>query len=172
MSLLLSGACSLQSADLFWAENNASLFDSFYFLVITLSTVGYGDVTPKSYQAKIFVIIVIITGIVMLPSLIAGIVEMYQLRKRGTLSYRKESDFIIVYGAFNDASFVSDILYSFIHSSSYSSSSSLLKKSYKVLLMSSKEIPGKVANLLKSQVFRGKAIFIQGSMLVITNTCC
>ena len=38
-------------------------FDSFYFCVITLATVGYGDFTPKTDLGKIAVIFYIISGI-------------------------------------------------------------------------------------------------------------
>ena len=37
--------------------------DSFYFSVITLATVGYGDFTPHTDVGKIFVIFYIISGI-------------------------------------------------------------------------------------------------------------
>jgi voltage-gated potassium channel len=38
-------------------------FDSFYFSVITLATVGYGDFTPKTDLGKVAVIFYIISGI-------------------------------------------------------------------------------------------------------------
>ncbi|MFZ2153682.1 MAG: potassium channel family protein [Candidatus Moraniibacteriota bacterium] len=37
--------------------------DSFYFCVITLATVGYGDLTPKTDLGKIATIFYIISGI-------------------------------------------------------------------------------------------------------------
>ncbi|KAF9938687.1 hypothetical protein BGZ65_012393, partial [Modicella reniformis] len=30
-----------------------TVWDAFYFILITTSTVGYGDITPKSYEGKI-----------------------------------------------------------------------------------------------------------------------
>ena len=38
-------------------------FDSFYYCVITLATVGYGDFTPKTFLGKLSAIIYIISGI-------------------------------------------------------------------------------------------------------------
>lgn len=38
-------------------------FDSFYYCVITLATVGYGDFTPKTDLGKLAAIIYIISGI-------------------------------------------------------------------------------------------------------------
>ena len=37
--------------------------DSFYFCVITLATVGYGDFTPKTDVGKLLAIVYIISGI-------------------------------------------------------------------------------------------------------------
>lgn len=38
-------------------------FDDFYFVIVTLTTVGYGDVTPKTYNEKVLSIILILIGI-------------------------------------------------------------------------------------------------------------
>lgn len=38
-------------------------FDDFYFVIVTLTTVGYGDVTPKTYNEKVLAIILILIGV-------------------------------------------------------------------------------------------------------------
>jgi len=38
-----------------------------YFVVVSLSTVGYGDITPKSELGRVCVIFLIIVAIVVLP---------------------------------------------------------------------------------------------------------
>src|SRR6476646_10276299 len=48
-----------------WLEG-WSFLDSFYFCVITLATVGYGDLTPTTPLAKIFTVLYIINGIAIL----------------------------------------------------------------------------------------------------------
>ena len=47
-----------------------SWIDSFYFTVITLSTVGYGDFSPQTNLGKLFTVIYIIMGLGMLSSFI------------------------------------------------------------------------------------------------------
>ena len=42
---------------------NWDLIDSFYLTMTTLSTVGYGDFTPKTPQGKIFTVFIIIFGV-------------------------------------------------------------------------------------------------------------
>lgn len=40
-----------------------SWVDSFYFCVVTLATVGYGDITPTTEIGKIFTIFYILSGV-------------------------------------------------------------------------------------------------------------
>ena len=46
-----------------------SLLDALYFSVITLATVGYGDLTPTTPIAKIFTIVYVINGLSILLAL-------------------------------------------------------------------------------------------------------
>jgi hypothetical protein len=40
-----------------------SVVDSFYFSVVTATTVGFGDITPDTDEAKLFTVVYIIFGI-------------------------------------------------------------------------------------------------------------
>ena len=51
-----------------WLEG-WSYLDALYFCVISLATVGYGDLTPTTPLAKLFTIIYVINGIVILLAL-------------------------------------------------------------------------------------------------------
>lgn len=46
-----------------------SYLDALYFCVISIATIGYGDLTPTTPEAKIFTIIYIINGIAILLAL-------------------------------------------------------------------------------------------------------
>ncbi len=54
------------------------IIDSLYFCVVTLATIGYGDLAPQTYAGKIFTIFYIFIGIGLLSSLIAEIFRAFQ----------------------------------------------------------------------------------------------
>ena len=49
------------------------LFDDFYFVIVTLTTVGYGDVIPQTFNEKVIALILITFGILVFSSITAGI---------------------------------------------------------------------------------------------------
>lgn len=55
-----------------------SYLDSLYFTVITLTTVGYGDITPKTEAGKIFTMIYLLSGLGVLSSFVVLVAEKSQ----------------------------------------------------------------------------------------------
>lgn len=52
-----------------------SLIDSFYFCVVTLATVGYGDFTPKTQLGRLVTSFYIIVGVAILGSFLNTMVK-------------------------------------------------------------------------------------------------
>ena len=48
------------------------LFDDFYFVVVTLATVGYGDVVPKTFNEKVITVLLIFIGIFVFSTITAA----------------------------------------------------------------------------------------------------
>ncbi|HSG80783.1 MAG TPA: potassium channel family protein [Gemmatimonadota bacterium] len=54
--------------------------DALYFSVVTLTTVGYGDLSPQTDAGKIFTVIYLLTGLGAVAAFVTGLAE--QRRKR------------------------------------------------------------------------------------------
>jgi voltage-gated potassium channel len=59
-----------------------SRFNAFYFSFITLSTVGYGDIVPVSYVARMLAATEAVTGTLFMAVLIARLVALYSSQPR------------------------------------------------------------------------------------------
>jgi len=77
-----------------------NLLTSFYFVMTTFSTVGYGDFSPVTGAGRVFTVLMYLLGIGLLGVVIGKIVDAFSLfRKRkeeGKLAYTDEKHIIIV----------------------------------------------------------------------------
>ena len=48
-------------------------FDYFYFVIVTLTTVGYGDITPQTYNERVMTIFLVLIGIIFFSTITASI---------------------------------------------------------------------------------------------------
>ncbi|HEC88816.1 MAG TPA: hypothetical protein ENI52_05835 [Thermoplasmata archaeon] len=101
-TIMLFSICYIVGMISFHYIEKASWIDSFYWIVITLSTVGYGDLTPSNPIMKIIVFPIVLIGIVVFGSVAGIIVEEQQARLRG-LKKSKQKNHIVILG-YNDAS--------------------------------------------------------------------
>jgi hypothetical protein len=65
-----------------------SLVDSIYFSVVTMATVGYGDIHPQSTVGKILALILIVGGVGTFLGIVASITETFL--KRREESFRRQ----------------------------------------------------------------------------------
>lgn len=92
-------AASLLFALYMWLVEGLSLLDTYYFLVTTATTVGYGDISPKTGLGKVFVTIYMIIGIALLGLFLGKVteimVEVGSRRKKGFITMKEQVDLII-----------------------------------------------------------------------------
>jgi len=69
--LLLSGTI------FYWSVEDWTLIQALYFSVVTLATVGYGDLTPTSDFSRIFTIIYIFIGLGVLVAFLSSLAQHY-----------------------------------------------------------------------------------------------
>ncbi|WP_019413407.1 TrkA family potassium uptake protein [Paenisporosarcina sp. TG20] len=81
-------------------ETFENLLTSFYFVMTTFSTVGYGDYSPVTGAGRLFTVLMYLLGIGLLGVVIGKIVDAFSIfRKRkeeGKLAYTDENHIIIV----------------------------------------------------------------------------
>jgi voltage-gated potassium channel len=74
-----------------------TLIDSFYATIATLTTVGFGDVSPSSWLARLLYLPFMIAGVLMLPAAAILIYEIQQQKVRG-LSKSDQKKHVVVLG--------------------------------------------------------------------------
>ena len=88
---------------LFFIDPSLGLFDSLWFVVVTLTTVGYGDVTPSSFSAKIISIMLLIMGVFIFSTL-TGAISSYFNDKILNIDTDVEDDIDIVFKKLDEQS--------------------------------------------------------------------
>jgi voltage-gated potassium channel len=79
-----AGALVLTGTLFFWRFEDWTIIEALYFCVVTLTTVGYGDLSPTTAGTQIFAIIYILTGFGVLVALLTSVAQQYlRLKSEG-----------------------------------------------------------------------------------------
>jgi voltage-gated potassium channel Kch len=74
---VVAGALVLTGTIFYWRFEDWTFIQALYFSVVTLTTVGYGDLTPTTDETRIFTIIYILTGLGALVALLGALAQNY-----------------------------------------------------------------------------------------------
>jgi len=101
-AIILLGATSIFIADRYYATKGAAgILDAVYWAVVTIATVGYGDVVPSSPVAKLLALVIILSGPALLSLLTASMASMLvekKIREGEGLETIKDRDHVIICG--------------------------------------------------------------------------
>ena len=81
----------------FMITENLNLPDAFYFTIVTMSTVGYGDVHPTASLSKVIAVIIIVLGVGTFVGAVSNAMELMLLKRERNIRMEKLN---IVIGAF------------------------------------------------------------------------
>ena len=77
----VAAALILTGTLFYWRFEDWTIVESLYFSVVTLTTVGFGDLSPTTAGTQIFTIFYILTGIGVFVALLASVAQQYIAQK-------------------------------------------------------------------------------------------
>ena len=78
---LVAGALVLTGTIFYWRFEDWTIVEAFYFCIVTLTTVGFGDFAPTSAGTQIFTVVYILTGFGVLVALLTSVAQQYLRQK-------------------------------------------------------------------------------------------
>ncbi|KAJ3310692.1 potassium channel, sub T, member 2 [Boothiomyces sp. JEL0838] len=142
-------------------ENGGQLLgiiETFYFVVITMSTVGYGDIVPKTIPGQIVIIILIFAGITLLPGLATDLTETIKIQSSGVGHYtRGKSPYLVICGNLTETTRIVEMIKEVFRKDP--------KKTMKVVLLSRSPITEELKYHLNHYSLKQRVTFLQGSGL-------
>jgi hypothetical protein len=78
---VVAGVLILTGTLFYWRFEDWTFIESLYFCVVTLTTVGYGDLSPTTAGTQIFTIVYILTGFGVLVALLTSVAQQYLKHK-------------------------------------------------------------------------------------------
>uniref|UniRef100_A0A914CMS7 Uncharacterized protein n=2 Tax=Acrobeloides nanus TaxID=290746 RepID=A0A914CMS7_9BILA len=134
------------------------LFTSFYFVMVTFSTVGYGDWYPDTWLSQLFVVVLICVAFIVLPSKIENLGQTWLEQKKAGSRFVREfahaETHVVVTIPHLDADFFEDFLKEFYSHPEHSS--------YLIVLLAPTELDNRMKILLKMPVWAQRVVFVNG----------
>ncbi|KAJ3072540.1 spermatogenesis-associated protein 20 [Podochytrium sp. JEL0797] len=155
-TIMYIGMSSFQYTEFRADGKNYTIFDACYFVVVTMSTVGYGDIAPTTTAGRVIVVCLILTALIVLPQLINGLVEAMADRQgdKGGKFTRGKAVFYVVIGNLSHASTVKNVLESILEESS---------KREKIVLLGRFPATPSVHAILTSYNYKDHVTYLVGS---------
>lgn len=143
--------------------NELPYFDCFYFIIVTMATVGYGDISPSTSISKMVVILFIVTSLIVIPMQVNKLTLLLSMSSAFRRNYTPQSheNHVIVCGHVNDGSKLERIFKEFFHPDRHIPST----PDFHLVILSPMEPTEEVRSLLVSPLFDGRVTYIIGSAL-------
>ncbi|XP_076465055.1 potassium channel subfamily T member 2-like [Babylonia areolata] len=138
-----------------------TIFEAVYFVIVTFSTVGYGDISPDIYLGQVFIMLMIIIAFALFPHQIQVIALTWLERQKtgGVYSKRNaaQNKHVIVCATSLTLDAVMDFLNEFYAHRKL--------ERHNVILLSPQELDSNIQIILKDPKWMHRVIYIRGSAL-------
>uniref|UniRef100_A0A8C5XGX9 Potassium sodium-activated channel subfamily T member 1 n=1 Tax=Microcebus murinus TaxID=30608 RepID=A0A8C5XGX9_MICMU len=159
LCLVFTGTCGIQHLER--AGGNLSLLTSFYFCIVTFSTVGYGDVTPKIWPSQLLVVVMICVALVVLPLQFEELVYLWMERQKSGGNYSRHRAQTEKHVVLCVSSLKIDLLMDFLNE--FYAHPRL--QDYYVVILCPTEMDIQVRRVLQIPLWSQRVIYLQGSAL-------
>ncbi|XP_064346738.1 potassium channel subfamily T member 1 isoform X6 [Camelus dromedarius] len=159
LCLVFTGTCGIQHLER--AGDNLSLLTSFYFCIVTFSTVGYGDVTPKIWPSQLLVVVMICVALVVLPLQFEELVYLWMERQKSGGNYSRHRAQTEKHVILCVSSLKIDLLMDFLNE--FYAHPRL--QDYYVVILCPTEMDIQVRRVLQIPLWSQRVIYLQGSAL-------
>ncbi|KAM6453983.1 potassium channel subfamily T member 2 isoform 2-T2 [Liasis olivaceus] len=159
LCLIFTCICGIQHLER--AGNKLTLFDSLYFCIVTFSTVGFGDVTPKIWPSKLLVVIMICVALVVLPIQFEQLAYLWMERQKSGGNYSRHRAQTEKHVVLCVSSLKIDLLMDFLNE--FYAHPRL--QDYYVVILCPTEMDVQVRRVLQIPMWSQRVIYLQGSAL-------
>ncbi|XP_038613744.1 potassium channel subfamily T member 2 isoform X3 [Tachyglossus aculeatus] len=159
LCLIFTCICGIQHLER--AGNKLTLFDSLYFCIVTFSTVGFGDVTPKFWPSKLFVVVMICVALVVLPIQFEQLAYLWMERQKSGGNYSRHRAQTEKHVVLCVSSLKIDLLMDFLNE--FYAHPRL--QDYYVVILCPTEMDAQVRRVLQIPMWSQRVIYLQGSAL-------
>uniref|UniRef100_A0A8C9Z5D6 Potassium sodium-activated channel subfamily T member 1 n=1 Tax=Sander lucioperca TaxID=283035 RepID=A0A8C9Z5D6_SANLU len=159
LCLVFTGTCGIQHLER--AGKNLSLFNSFYFCIVTFSTVGFGDVTPRIWPSQLLVVIMICVALVVLPLQFEELMYLWMERQKSGGNYSRHRAQTEKHVVLCVSTLKIDLLMDFLNE--FYAHPRL--QDYYVVILCPSEMDLQVRRVLQIPLWSQRVIYLQGSVL-------
>uniref|UniRef100_A0A3Q3GV15 Potassium sodium-activated channel subfamily T member 1a n=1 Tax=Labrus bergylta TaxID=56723 RepID=A0A3Q3GV15_9LABR len=159
LCLVFTGTCGIQHLER--AGKNLSLFNSFYFCIVTFSTVGFGDVTPRIWPSQLLVVIMICVALVVLPLQFEELIYLWMERQKSGGNYSRHRAQTEKHVVLCVSTLKIDLLMDFLNE--FYAHPRL--QDYYVVILCPSEMDLQVRRVLQIPLWSQRVIYLQGSVL-------
>ncbi|XP_064415544.1 potassium channel subfamily T member 2 isoform X2 [Latimeria chalumnae] len=159
LCLIFTCICGIQHLER--AGNKLTLFDSLYFCIVTFSTVGFGDVTPRIWPSKLLVVIMICVALVVLPIQFEQLAYLWMERQKSGGNYSRHRAQTEKHVVLCVSSIKIDLLMDFLNE--FYAHPRL--QDYYVVILCPTEMDVQVRRVLQIPMWAQRVIYLQGSAL-------